>query len=105
MEVASYPPRSDDGYETTAPYWRLPTLKRIFRSLHGVKRFADRKGQRYLSQRELVALGQALTDREKHGLNPQALAILKLLVFTGHGRARSKPCDGMLLTSKVNTFD
>ena len=56
---------------------------RIFRPLHGVKRFADRKGQRYLSQRELVALGQALTDGEEHGLNPQALAILKLLVFTG----------------------
>jgi integrase len=51
--------------------------------VHGVKRFADRKGQRYLSQQELVALGQALADGEERGLNPQALAILKLLVFTG----------------------
>lgn len=50
---------------------------------HGVKRFADRKGQRYLSQQELVALGQALVDGEERGLNPQAMAILKLLVFTG----------------------
>lgn len=51
--------------------------------VHGVKRFADRKGQRYLSQQELVALGQALDDGEERGLNPQALAILKLLIFTG----------------------
>src|SRR3546814_20538739 len=32
-----YPPHSDDGYETTAPYgakrWRPPTSKRIFRPL------------------------------------------------------------------------
>lgn len=51
--------------------------------VHGVKRFADKKGHRYLSQQELVALGQALADGEKRGLNQQALAILKLLVFTG----------------------
>lgn len=51
--------------------------------VHGVKRFADKKGQRYLSQQELVALGQALADGEGRDLNPQALAILKLLVFTG----------------------
>lgn len=51
--------------------------------VHGVKRFADRKGQRYLSQQELVALGQALADAEERGLNTHALTILKLLVFTG----------------------
>lgn len=51
--------------------------------VRGVKRFADKKGQRYLSQRELVALGQAMADGEGRGLNKQALAILKLLVFTG----------------------
>lgn len=51
--------------------------------VRGVKRFADKKGQRYLSQRELVALGQAMADGEERGLNMQALAILKLLVFTG----------------------
>lgn len=51
--------------------------------VHGVKRFADKKGQRYLSQQELVALGQALADGAERGLNPQALAILKMLVFTG----------------------
>lgn len=51
--------------------------------VRGVKRFADKKGQRYLSQQELMSLGQALVDGEENCLNPQALAILKLLVFTG----------------------
>ncbi|MEM1376604.1 MAG: tyrosine-type recombinase/integrase [Pseudomonadota bacterium] len=51
--------------------------------VHGVKRFADRKGQRYLSQQELVTLGETLAEGEARGLNAQALAILKLLVFTG----------------------
>lgn len=51
--------------------------------VHGVKRYADRRGQRYLSQQELAALGKALADGEERDLNPQALAILKLLVLTG----------------------
>lgn len=49
----------------------------------GVKRFADKKGNRYLSQQELVALGAALREAEAGGENPSALAILKLLLFTG----------------------
>ncbi len=49
----------------------------------GVKRFADKRGNRYLSQQELVALGEALRRAETEGENPSALAILKLLVFTG----------------------
>ena len=49
----------------------------------GVKRFADKKGNRYLSQKELVALGEALRKAEEMGENPSALAILKLLIFTG----------------------
>lgn len=51
--------------------------------VRGVKRFADRKGDRFLNQQELVALGQALRDGLEQGLNEQAIAILKLLVFTG----------------------
>lgn len=51
--------------------------------VHGVKRFSDKKGQRYLSQQELGNLGTALANGKERGLNPQALAILKLLVFTG----------------------
>ncbi|MEP6827364.1 MAG: site-specific integrase [Aestuariivirga sp.] len=49
----------------------------------GVKRFADKKGNRYLSQQELVALGEALRQAESENENPSALAILKLLIFTG----------------------
>ena len=49
----------------------------------GVKRYADKRGNRYLSQNELVALGVALRKGEETGENPSALAILKLLIFTG----------------------
>ena len=51
--------------------------------VRGVKRFSDRKGQRYLSQQELVALGKALRDAAEADENPFAIAILKLLIFTG----------------------
>ncbi|MZR29645.1 tyrosine-type recombinase/integrase [Sneathiella litorea] len=51
--------------------------------VRGVKRFADRKGQRYLSQTELVSLGKALREAEQKGENLFAIAILKLLIFTG----------------------
>jgi integrase len=49
----------------------------------GVKRYTDKRGNRYLSQQELVAFGEALRKAETEGENPTALAILKLLVFTG----------------------
>ena len=51
--------------------------------VRGVKRFPDRKGQRYLSQQELVALGKALRDAAEAEENPYAIAVLKLLIFTG----------------------
>lgn len=51
--------------------------------VRGIKRFADKKGNRYLSQQELVLLGKAMRDALTDGLNLQAIAILKLLVFTG----------------------
>lgn len=51
--------------------------------VRGVKRFADKKGERFLKQTELVTLGRALRDGQEKGLNPQAIAILKLLIFTG----------------------
>ena len=59
----------------------------------GVKRFADKKGNRYLSQQELVALGEALRKGEAEGENSFALAIIKLLVFTG---ARKGEIQGLL---------
>ncbi len=55
--------------------------------VRGVKRFPDKKGQRYLSQKELVALGQAMHEAIEHGENPYAIAILKLLIFTGARKA------------------
>lgn len=51
--------------------------------VRGIKRFRDKKCDRYLSPRELMSLGQAIAEGEKNGLNPQALAILKLLILTG----------------------
>jgi integrase len=51
--------------------------------VRGVKRFPDKKGDRYLSQQELVGLGNALRKASEDGENPFALAILKLLIFTG----------------------
>lgn len=60
--------------------------------VHGVKRFPDQKGQRYLGRKELEAFGQALVDGEEQGLNPQALEILKLLVLLG---ARKSEIEGL----------
>ncbi len=51
--------------------------------VRGLKRFPDRKGQRYLSQQELVTLGKALRDAAEAEENPYAIAVLKLLIFTG----------------------
>jgi integrase len=51
--------------------------------VRGVKRFPDKKGQRYLNQQELVELGKALREAAEAGENPSAIAILKLLIFTG----------------------
>lgn len=51
--------------------------------VHGVKRFPDKKGHRYLSPQEMADLGLALSQAKENGLNPQAINILKLLIFTG----------------------
>ncbi|MGJ8562464.1 MAG: tyrosine-type recombinase/integrase [Alphaproteobacteria bacterium] len=48
--------------------------------VRGVKRFADKSNQRFLNQVELLTLGGVLQDAD---VNPMALAILKLLIFTG----------------------
>jgi len=60
--------------------------------VHGVKRFPDKKGHRYLSQKELVSLGSALADGKINGVNPYAIAVLKLLIFTG---ARKNEIQGL----------
>jgi integrase len=51
--------------------------------VRGVKRYPDRKGERYLSGAELARLGEALADIEEEGANPAAIAIIRLLAFTG----------------------
>jgi integrase len=52
----------------------------------GVKLNKPRKRERYLSAAELASLGDAFTKAEHQGLNPNSLAILRLLVLTGARR-------------------
>lgn len=61
--------------------------------VRGVQRYRDNKGERFLSAAELAALGEALRGLEAEGTNPQALAILRLLTFTG---ARKSEIAGLL---------
>jgi integrase len=49
----------------------------------GIARFPDRKCMRFLSQEEIVRLGRALRDAAEEGENLKAVAIIKLLAFTG----------------------
>ena len=51
--------------------------------VRGIKRFPDRKMERFLGESELMDLGAALEAAESDGLNPQALNIIRLLIFTG----------------------
>ena len=49
----------------------------------GVKRFPDRKNERFLAPAELAKLGEALASLEADGANPMAIAVIRLLAFTG----------------------
>ena len=51
--------------------------------VRGVKRYADKKGETFLSAAELAKVGAALTALESDGANPAAIAIIRLLAFTG----------------------
>ena len=51
--------------------------------VRGVKRFTDKKGDRFLTREEFVTLGRALQSAVQEGENPHALAILNLLILTG----------------------
>lgn len=51
--------------------------------VRGVKRYADKKGETFLSASQLAKLGAALTALEGDGANPAAIAIIRLLAFTG----------------------
>jgi integrase len=51
--------------------------------VRGVKRYPDRKSETFLSPAELARLGEALSAAEASGANPAAVAIIRLLAFTG----------------------
>ncbi len=51
--------------------------------VRGVKRFRDKKNERYLSAEELSQLGKAIRDAEEEGENKIGIAALRLLILTG----------------------
>jgi integrase len=51
--------------------------------IRGVKRFPDRRSERFLSPAELAKLGEALSTMETEGTNTMALSIIRLLALTG----------------------
>jgi integrase len=54
---------------------------------HGVKRFKDRRCERFLSPAELGRLGAVLDEMEAEGVHPYGLAQIRLLAFTGARRS------------------
>ncbi len=55
--------------------------------VRGVKRFPDRKVERFLSPAELARLGETLAVAEREGVNPYAIAAIRMLMFTGCRKA------------------
>ncbi len=55
--------------------------------VRGVERFADRKVERFLSLTELARLGETLSAAEREGVNPYAVAAIRMLMFTGCRKA------------------
>lgn len=51
--------------------------------VRGVKRFPDRKNERFLSPEELARLGETLTAAEAEGENKVAIAAIRALILTG----------------------
>ena len=51
--------------------------------VRGVRRYADKKGETFLSPTELAKIGTALASAETAGANRFAVAIIRLLAFTG----------------------
>lgn len=51
--------------------------------VRGVKRYRDRKNERFLNADELNRLGTALRKADAEGQNPYAIAIIRLLILTG----------------------
>ena len=55
--------------------------------VRGVMRFSDKRNERFLSPAELGKLGKILQRAEQEGVNPCAIAAIRLLVFTGCRKA------------------
>jgi integrase len=55
----------------------------IANPVQGVKRFADKRCTRFLSEAELASLGEALRVASSAGSNPYGIAVIRLLIFTG----------------------
>lgn len=51
--------------------------------VHGIKKYAANKHERFLSVAELGRLGTALNDGEKKGVNPIGINGIRLLIMTG----------------------
>lgn len=51
--------------------------------VNGVKKFKEQKRTRFLSNDEIARLGDALCEAESDGVNPHAIAAIRLLLLTG----------------------
>lgn len=56
---------------------------RVDNPVRGVKRYQDNRGERFLSAIELASLGDAIRKVEAQGGNKSAIAIIRLLTFSG----------------------
>jgi integrase len=55
--------------------------------VRGITLYEGEEKERYLSPAELASLGEALTAAEENGVNPYAVAAIRMLVFTGCRKA------------------
>lgn len=51
--------------------------------VHGVKRYAEKRSERFLSPQELARLGDTLAKAERDGENKTAISAIRLLILTG----------------------
>lgn len=56
---------------------------RVDNPVRGVKRYADKRNERFLSPQELARLGEALLEAERGSENKTAIAAIRLLILTG----------------------
>jgi integrase len=58
-----------------------------YNPVQAIKKFPERKRERTLSSEEMAKLGQTISQIEKIGANPMAIAIIRLLMLTGARRS------------------